>query len=287
MEQITVLSKYELVDVRLIELPPSYQRCIEPRRLKKISNSIKLYGYWPQEVITVNKGLQIIDGQHRYHAAIDNGIKKIPISILRFENISDEAKFFCAKNSYNTSLKPIDFWHAAFLAGDITANVIYQLNTDDDSLLKDMISLKGSEGKTSKFNVTECIAIIKVCALGMATHGGLSKNEFLSPRIGATSYYTIKEEVNLCVGWFFDCFGDKKNNPIPFRGTSISAILPVYIELKKQGFLNTAEKRKSVVRKFRAFHFDGLFIKAGLLGQTMSLVNHFNHKRKKRLNYEP
>jgi len=282
-----VIFKYTEIPCSQIKLNLEYQRCIDNTRLKKISDSIKKYGYWPQEVIIINNKYEVIDGQHRFVAAKQNGINIIPVSIVSFPCKENEAKFFTLKNNYNTSLKNIDYWHAAHIAKHPLANILYSLNYDDDSLLKDMIALKGTNTEHSKFSTAQCMLMISQIGLNLGDRWNKQTDERITQKAKETAYIAIKQNINLFCKWFYDCFSSKKrDNPIPYRDKSFRSIVTFYRLLKKQNFLITGlTGYRTIINKIQQYTFTNDFVKTDQIGQIMALVNHFNKNKRHKVIY--
>jgi hypothetical protein len=269
---------YKNVNPNELLFDKEYQRTIETARIRKISASIQKYGYWPQEVIIVTKDMRVIDGQHRAKSAIAEGLIKVPVSIVTFPTREKEAEFFAAKNNWNTSLKPIDYWFARYLAGELTAEYIYKLESDPESLLYKKIALKGRETDATKFNLNNVIMMMNTI-YGRTEPWKKDIDEFLRDSLRKSGYMEVKLNLNKFLKWFYGIWGNSKlQNPIPYRKDSIRAICAFYNLLIKHEF-----EPEKAVNKMQSFVSTADFIRATMAGKVQALVVHFNHGKQKKL----
>lgn len=281
------LCDHMLVDPKELKLEPTYQRCIEPSRKRGIAQSMVTTGYWPEETIIVNQDFEIVDGQHRVVAALQVGIKQVPISVVEFKDKRTEATYFSLKNNWNTSLKPVDFWYARYQFCHPYATCIYELDIDDDSLLKNNIALKGRETKKAKFTITDCCLFINF-AVGYNQNWSKEKDAFLTKRVVNLGYEPIKEEINDFIDCFYSIFGNsKRSNPFAYRASSIRSFITFYSLAKRQDFLSSRRKLNEFIGKMATYALTADFLKANHAGRIQMLITHFNHKRTHRMTYDP
>jgi hypothetical protein len=279
--EMEIISKNSIVDIDLLKFNKEYQRAIDSRKKKRIFDSINANGYWPQEIVTVNHLMEIIDGQHRVIVAKEIGIKKIPVVIVKFPTLQQETMFFADKNNWNTSLKPVDFWHSRYLAEHPYALLIYRLNSDSESLLCSRIAVKGHATKKSKFTISNVLHMTNA-AIGVSHPWTKGRDNKLCDAIDSMPYQLIREYINTFLNFFYGSFGeDKRSNAIAYRGSSIRSIVIFYILAYKQGLILSPSTMAKFIKKMSFYIFTSDFIKTEHSGRIQGLVNHFNSKRKK------
>ncbi len=283
-----VLVKYQIMPVKNINVNTDYQRLREPARERRVTNSIKKHGYWPQEVVILNEKYEAIDGNHRVLGAKKNKIKDIPVSVVTFPNKKKEAEFFTIKNSFNTQLKPVDFWYARYLGEHPYAMILYDMTKNPESLLYNKIAIKGQRTEQSKFAIPSALIFINTAGAMMPFPWNQKYDEIITNKLITRGKMRILHDVNDLMLFFYDCFGkEKQSNPIPYRRDSVRAICSFYHKCRKEGLLNTSLKTKTVIKKIRLFVFTQDFVKAEHVGKLMSLVNHWNKSRRaNKLNYK-
>ena len=282
-----VLVDYKMMPITEIKQNIQYQRMRDPYRERRVSTSIKEYGYWPQEVIILNELHEAIDGNHRVYGAKENGIKLLPCSIVTFPNKKLEAKFFTLKNSFNTKLKPIDFWHARYLSGHPYAILIYTLVADSNSLFFNKIAIKNHDTKETKFTLAKAILIINTTALGYSSPWCIKRDNFLTQKVEATKYYTVLADTNKFLFMYSGIFGESiKHNAIASRIETMKAFCRFYYKLIKEKRPGAPQETTHVIRKMKTFIFTSEFLKTDLTGKTIALISHFNKGKKiRRIDY--
>ncbi len=275
---VEILNDYVLINVDKIKFNKEYQRGIEPQRLKRVISSIKKYGYMPQEVITLNEKFEAIDGNHRVTAAKHCKLSSVPCSIIKFETKIDESKFFSQKNDWNNKLKPIDAWHAKYIAKHETALTVYRLEEDDNSLFFNYIAIKTKNTKT-KFNVSDAVNIISTCALDYLITWKQAEDNKILNKIRNTEYSKILYDTNNFLDIFYDIFGKRLDNPSAYRSKCISAFLSFYYKLKTNDLLTTNKKIRDLKNKMKNFHIGDAYLKTDHVGMVVMLINHFNYKK--------
>ena len=275
-----ILREHVIIPTDEIKINHEYQRCIEVVRLRKITTSMSKSGYWPAEIIILNERYEAVDGNHRVHAAKKLGIKALPCAIVTFGTKKDEVRFFSHKNNWNTSLKPIDAWHAKHLGGHSVAGLLYTLEADPLSLLHDKIAIKGKETGQSKFVIGDILIIVNVACFGTTDVWNKRIDARMAQSVSNTPYHEMVDKVNAFVGFFYRCFGsDKRGNPLAYRRTSIRAFANFYNKLKNQHLINSKSDIDSAAIKMQTLSLSGAFLKTDLLGQIMFLVAHYNNKK--------
>lgn len=282
-----VLVDYKMMAITEIKQNTQYQRMKERAREKRIARSIKEYGYWPQEVIILNELHEAIDGNHRIYGAKENGIDLIPCSIVTFPNKKLEAKFFTLKNSFNTQLKPIDFWHARYLSDHSYAKLLYTLEADSNSLFFEKIAIKNHDSKNTKFTLAKAIPIINTTVLGYSGPWCLKRDDLLTRKVEEVEYCKVITNTNKFLSLYSAIFGESlSNKAIVNRTETLRAFCRFYHKLEKEKCLKTKNQITRVVGKMKTFIFTSEFLKTDLVGKTIALLSHFNKgKKTQRVDY--
>ena len=254
-----------------------YQRVFEPSRCKEIELSIKKDGYWDHSVIVVNQHKEIVDGQHRCKAAIKCGIKRLTASVVNFESKEREAEFFWVINNYkSTHLKPKDYWFARHQSACPIASVLYDLNEKENSLLKNLIAIKGHDTK-HKLPVEGALTLINYCCLGTVINWKRSIDDKIISYIKKIGAEEIVLRANGPIDFMFNSFGRlSKSNQKPYYSGTFRALLTFYKLIKSAGF--STEKTEFKMSKF-PFTSEFYRLPQGLKIQT--LVNWYNSGKTK------
>jgi hypothetical protein len=262
----------------------SYQRSIGRDRVENIKKSIKKNGFWPWSPVIIGVNGKIIDGQHRVVAASELGIDKIPVCISGSENEIQEAQLFNDVNSFNTRLKPLEKFNAMHLSLDPIALLVYRLNNDEASLLKDKIQVKGSDNNRTRISIPAICNIIMRCAFGSATDHKGDKENLFRERIKNAEYVDIRGSVNVFMQWFYSLYGDDKpSNPIPYSERSIDAISNFYLKLERTGLFKEKNGHKTALAKMASFKFSTDWGNVSRAGRVNLLISHWNRNRKTNL----
>jgi hypothetical protein len=148
------------IDIANLKFNPVYQRKLEPHRWKEVLGSMERTGVFAIESpIVINQNNEIVDGQHRVVAAEKYGFKKVLYVRYYFASEKCEAKYFKHMNKFNSKQKPVDYWFSAKMAGDRLANILYKLDEQDTSSLKNQIALKGKQTNT-KLSISQVLSMI-------------------------------------------------------------------------------------------------------------------------------
>lgn len=277
-EFMNVIKHRVIVNPNLLNIGTEYQRPIDKNRIQKISNSIKQFGYWQQEVIIVNEDYFIIDGQHRTMAAKQCNIAQIPICVVQFKDKQLEAKYFWNKNDWNTSLKPIDYWHGRFLAGDIIAKTVYQLESDIDFLLYDKVALKN---KSTKWKMTIPTLLTMIGrANANIEHWYRKRDERYKKIFASIKYSTLLNNTNDFLFFYSSCFGElSSNNKTPYHNKIVRSFGIFYGKLKEINMVNIDS-----INKMKSLTINNEFLKLEQSAMTISIVSHYNKGKKNKLN---
>lgn len=117
---------------RQLQVDSSYQRSTRSRSSQRLIEEIAARWDWrlctPLLVASRDGGLYIIDGQHRWEAAMLRGdIPFLPCAVGNYTGSAEEAALFVAANRHRVRVNPMDMWRAAVAAGDQATCTIDQL----------------------------------------------------------------------------------------------------------------------------------------------------------------
>ncbi len=275
-----IIKDYTLVEIAEIKVNKEYQRNIEPLRLRGIVKSIEKYGFWPSEVIILNELKEAVDGNHRVAAAKKLGLFSVPCSIVTFPTKNDEIRFFSHKNSWNTSLKPVDAWEAKYKAEHPLAELIYMLECDEVCKFCNKIAIKNKANKSTKFSIPDAIVIINASAFMNIDPWKQQIDYQICEKINSMKYIEIADATDSFLSMFFAIFGEHKNeNTIAYRSDSIRAYCKFYISLMKSGVISTTKKRQAVINKMKTMAINQAFLKADYINKYLFFATHYNNKK--------
>ncbi|MFO7817079.1 MAG: hypothetical protein R6V39_05300 [Desulfovibrionales bacterium] len=277
---MVLIEKNKRMPVESLQFNRHYQRVTETARKEKVKQGIHACGHFlPEKSITVNQNNEVVDGQHRLLAVKELGMSHIPVTKYYFEDKDKEASFFIYINGFDERLNAVDYWYAMYLSGDPLAMVMYKLESDSRSALKDKIIIKGKKTDKTKITVTPTLEIIGVAIgfIGQGHNWQKSQHSLWLKRLADKPFENILKEVNEFIGWYEAIFGDKKNAPWAYQLDSFRAIKYLYVSLKEKGW----HLKKETVIKMKSFKLDATFMTAPLAGKKYQLVDHFNKNRKK------
>ncbi|OYT14608.1 MAG: hypothetical protein B7C24_17435 [Bacteroidetes bacterium 4572_77] len=237
------------------------------------------YGFWPQAPITVNTKNNIVDGQQRWSAALELGISEIPATILNFPSIEAEASYYADVNSYNTRQTLVNMWNAKYIGNHPIAIILYNLESNPFSLLRDRIVLKGKNAPATKFTSQNVLQIISATLIGVIQHYKQSDDARWTEIITRFAFEEIQARCNLFVSWFDKAFGnDKKLNPVPYSTAGLYAITKFYVTAKEAGHFKNGDT--AIANKLRKYVFTNEFNQMSHIGRFESLIRHYNKGRK-------
>lgn len=282
--EFQVIKGYHMFPVKDINFDiAGYQRDIEPARLKNIMNSIEKTGYWPQLAITLNHIFKPVDGRHRAFASKKLGYEEIPAVIFKFETLQDEARYFEVYNGFNTSLSPVDFWHARYKAEHPIAVLLYKLEQDEDCLFYNRIALKYHETKMSKYTITKAFSIIFL-SLGLSIFKWNSReDERIIKSVINTDYNIIKDNVNTHVNIIEKSFGSEIKNNRAYSAMGLRALCQFINYLKRYNKLESNNDIEKLIFKMQSFHFSGEFLRTDNNGKISWFISHYNKGLKNKL----
>jgi len=122
--------------VEKLTVDPAYQRSIDNTSSQKLIASIAANFDWrlcmPLVVsLRPDRSLVIMDGQHRWAAAIRRGdLPQLPCCVFSYESAEEEARLFILANRARKPISRLDDFHAAVAAGDEDALEIRDLVSD-------------------------------------------------------------------------------------------------------------------------------------------------------------
>jgi hypothetical protein len=114
----------EWVHVSSLSVDPTYQRSIDNVASQRLISTIASKFDWRLCAPLVvsrrsDESKVIIDGQHRWAAAIRRGdLLQLPCCIFTYDNPEDEARMFIVANRARKQMSRLDDFHAAVVAGD-------------------------------------------------------------------------------------------------------------------------------------------------------------------------
>lgn len=126
----------EWVTTRDLSVDESYQRRTDNHASQKLIKSIAANFDWRLfGVLTVSRRpddtLKVIDGQHRWSAAMMRGdIDQLPCCLSRYDTAEDEAYMFIKANRSRKAMHRLDDFYAAIAAGDDDAQQILEVVTE-------------------------------------------------------------------------------------------------------------------------------------------------------------
>lgn len=264
-------------DVTELRFNPIYQRVFEQPRYNEIKESINKNGYWDHSIIVVNRKLEVVDGQHRWQAAKNCGIRRVTVSVVDFESKEKEAEFFWTINNYkSTHLKTKDYWFARYMSSDVIANALYSLCDYNISSLYKKIALKGHD-TFSKLNINSALSLINYSVSGTVHNWERSRDDYLASNINKIGIKEVVSRTNDIMNFIYGTFGIiSKQNPKPYGTSNFRAILIFHKLLDQNDLLDDAAKKK-----MQSFIFTSEFDRLPRVMKVQSLVNWFNSKRTK------
>lgn len=277
-----ILSRYKEVLIQSLEVEDNYQRGIDQRKLKRLTESIRKNGYYPFCPIIITSRNKVIDGQHRMLAAENNNCDTIPACVVEPQNIVDEAQFFSEINMFDSRLKPVDFWHARYLHKHPLAMLVYELNNNKESKLYDRIAIKGHHSPRNKFSVAQVLNIMCIICLGRQTHWRLNDDETLTNLALQTDKIFVLSKMNHFATFFFDWAGESKPHaPLQYADFSMRAIALFYMKLSL--IKESKEVRPNfwmeAVKKMQSFPFTQDWRKITHAARLNLLISHYNRKK--------
>jgi len=260
---------FMLVNPKVLSPDKDYQRPIGAGRKGNIYRSIRDCGFWHFFPMIVDEKFSIIDGLHRYGAALQDGVDLVMVCIIRFINVKKEIEYFTRFDSFDTGLASKDKMHALYLGGiHSTPQVVYHLAQSSTSTLYDRIAIQG-KGNHRRYTINIILRVINHAVFGTAQHYERGRKANLletrltelidSKKKRAVGMKSIESKVNRCINFIEDTFGcwTGKNKPVHLKMTPLDALLRFYIEADKIDAFseNRLEETIDKMRSFDRTHF--------------------------------
>jgi hypothetical protein len=110
----------------------SYQRTLESERSKKnVARIAKKFRWSAFQAVLVTPapdgGYLILDGQHRWAAAVLRGILEIPAVVVETSSVAEQAEAFVTANRERVTVNSFALHHAMIVAGDERATDISRI----------------------------------------------------------------------------------------------------------------------------------------------------------------
>lgn len=281
---MTLVEKGEISveDIKLKEQEEGYQRAIEKGRLDRLRTSYEKHGYLEDKRIVLNPNNEPVEGQHRVRVLRENGIKKVDFIRYSYDTPEDEWRHFCLLNNWNPTLAKKDEWHARLGSGDRAAEILYQLNSDEGSILYGKIGLRGFDGYW-KFRIPQVLLLVNY-SLGIHDIWSRTRERISYDKLIYFSYNDIRQTINSILGWFNNCFGlPSESSPRPYKATIFRPLLKFYHQLDIQHKLETEKSKTGTINKMKQFDFsDPTFVKADEFTKLVNLVSFYNHAKRKK-----
>lgn len=266
---------------RINDMPTKYNRPIAETAMKDILKSIRSYGYHPSQVIELNDRMQVIDGQHRVTAARIAGIKTLPVVVLKFRDLEDEAKFCHIRNMLQKKPTAKEQWLQKRYANDFAAMLMYHLVKDPASelyrsieLLKPSVKLNSAK----KISAAKVGHAFNLAVLNVNVANKTVNFNRLNEKIKETSYAEIRKELNTIFGLFYGAFGGKKEAPVAYRDHIFRPFLSFVKLLKDKGVLYT--NLKGIINKMKTFPMTASLLELTQAEVTNRFKKHYNSGRK-------
>jgi hypothetical protein len=272
-----VISETRLRPITLLRYNKSYQRPTSKKRLKQITDSIVKYRrYWPSSVIIVNELLEVLDGQHRTKAAIALGFTQLPVCVVTFNSKADEARYFVDCNSGpSTTLNTVDFWHARSEACHPIADLLYYMECEPVSKLKNKIVIKGKASPAIKWTIPSVVEVMATAA-GMENPRWTARDDnAITEAISAMDEQDVVDYVNDFVTWIEKCYKTKADGSMAYHNKAFGPLLRFYSILEKKGLAF----HKDTIRKMQSFTFSADVLKMHREQVLIMLVANYNHRR--------
>jgi len=269
-----------------LKVGTQWQRNLDARRVNKLARRMdEMGGFLDAFPILVTEDYRIIDGQHRLAAANKNKYRLVPIIriTLNSGNIKTAARFFCTINDWNSSLQPIDNWHARYVADHPVAKTLYQLNEDSSCMLGGRIRIRGN-AKSQTFTIADTLHMLNIALFNSPERWTKQSDDSFTRKIETLNYNEILPAINNFCDFFFGAVGHSrhKGNKHFFRYEGSKAIAKFYLLAKEQGHLDS--KGYSLVgSRLASFRDLDAFDIASGDGKLFLLVQHYNKRLKDKL----
>jgi len=271
----------ELTEVLLKDINPNsqpYQRPLKDNWIGELINRYSLNGYDRAEPITLNARKGVVDGQHRFWAAMKYGMIKIWSVIYRFDSYQDEVKHYFVKNTWNHPPDNQAYWNARREMDDPLALQLYELQNDDDSFLHGDITLFDSGGKR-QYTISRGLLMINY-ALNYPYVWRRGRDEKIRQKLEKYDHKWINDYINGWLGWLYSTYSKEKDvYHQVYTDKVYASLLCIYDKCKQQHKFHTTRSEEATKRIFGAFKFDQSFLMTNKPGMVSRLVSYYNSQR--------
>lgn len=118
------MARYQRVTLDKLIVDEAYQRHLDERRVEKIAEEFDPALLGTLEVSQRNGKSAIFDGQHRFAALKQLGVKDAPCLVHQNLSVQDEAMLFVKLQTQRKSLRPLDRFRGRLTAGEEAAQRI-------------------------------------------------------------------------------------------------------------------------------------------------------------------
>jgi len=280
----------EAIEILIAEISPNsrpYQRPLESTWIGKLINDYKMNGYDKSKPIILNEKKEIVDGQHRYEAAKEYGMIKIPAVIYSFDTYTDEVMEYFRQNDWHHTHNTKMYWNARHEANEPIAKLLYRLESDETCYLHNDINLYSKEGPL-KYKIP---GILTLLAYIMNINHRWNRNldDTFRKKIIKFKYEDLQHSINSSLQFIYDCWGkDKQVYHIIYMSRVFESLIKFCRLLDKNHKL-VGKYRNSAVKRMASFRFDEAFCQTSDNGKVALLASHYDRHSgggKKRLKLE-
>lgn len=276
-------------DISIDKINPnsrSYQRPLESSWIGKLIDDYKMNGFDRSKPITLNDKFQIVDGQHRYQAALEFGMINIPAVIYSFDTYTDEVMEYYRQNDWHHTHNTKMYWNARYEAKEPIAQLLYKLQDDENCYLHNDINLYGKEGPL-KYKIGQALVLLNY-SVHIHNRWQRQVDDKIRERIANRNYEDIRRYINLTLQFIYDCWGkDKQTAHVIYMARTFEALVRFYKILDKNHKL-VGKYRNSAVKRMQSFKFDEAFRQTADFHKIGLLASHYDKFRgsAKKLNLE-
>lgn len=271
----------EIKDVMLNVINPNsqpYQRPVEDTWVGDLINRFSINGYDRAEPITLNDVDRMVDGQHRYWAAVKYGMIKIPSILYRFDSYEDEVKYYFTRNTWTHQPNNKAYWNARREMKDPLALQLYALNNNNDSLLYGDVNLLGLGGKR-QYSIHVALLMMNF-AMEYPYAWRRGRDDKIRQKLEKYDDKWITDYINGWLSWLYSTYSKEKDVYHQVYTEKVYAsLLYVYDKCKRQHKFHTDRGTKATMRIFGEFKFDQSFLYTNKAGMVSRLVSYYNHAK--------
>lgn len=270
----------QAIELLIAEINPNsrpYQRPLESAWIGKLIDDYKMNGYDRSKPITLNEKKEIVDGQHRYEAAKEYGMIKIPAIIYSFDTYTDEVMEYFRQNDWHHSHNTKMYWNARNESQEPIAQLLYRLESDEISYLHNDINLYPKEGPL-KYKIPSILTLVAY-SIGINHRWNRAYDDKFREKVMEFKYDDIRHTIHATLQFIYDCWGkDKHAN----RAVYMSRVFEALIKFHKLLDINhrlTEKYRASAVKRMKNFRFDAAFWQTSDNGKVALLASHYDKGR--------